>query len=331
MYRELYELQRKQGRALRAVGISGPCAGKSCIFQEGKARAFVGEEKDFPSFQELFGGAMKTGLVKNGEDVWFTEALFSQPHLVILGAGHVSVPTAKLGKLLGYHVTVMDDREEFANRERFPEVDEVILGDFEEIPDRIPPYENTYYVIVTRGHMGDSLCARKLLNRPYAYMGMIGSRSKAALAKKALLEEGFSQEQVDSIHSPIGLPIGGQLPEEIGVSILAEIVQEKNRHYADYCDQAVADRILEGAKGVMVTIVGKEGSSPRGVGSKMLVEEDGRTTGSVGGGRVEYEAICRCAQVREWALEKYKLYTGKEAANLGMVCGGTVELLFERI
>ena len=89
--------------------------------------------------------------------------------------------------------------------------DERIFGDFDTLSDRIPPYENAYYVVVTRGHLGDSACARAILKRPFAYFGMIGSRTKVRITREKLLKEGFTEEQLDQIHAPIGLPIGGQM------------------------------------------------------------------------------------------------------------------------
>lgn len=331
MYRELYEVQKKQGKAVRAVGLKGPLAGKSCVFAGGNFQTYGGDGDEFLPYKDKVSKICKTEVIDWGENTVFTEVFLSQPHLVILGGGHVSVPTARIGKMLGFFVTVMDDREEFLSKERFPDADQLVFGEFEEISKKIPVYENTYYVVVTRGHMGDAACAREILRRPYAYLGMIGSRAKAANTKGRLIEEGFSKELVDSIHCPIGLPIGGSLPEEVAVSIMAQIVEEKNRHYSAYCDQDILERVCSGAKGVMATIISKEGSSPRGVGSKMFVEEDGRTTGSIGGGREEYEAICHCKNVQGQEVQKYKLYTTKEAANLGMICGGTNEILFERV
>ena len=145
-----------------------------------------------------------------------------------------SQPVAKIGKMLGFHVTVMDDREDFVTSERFPDADRLIKGSYDKLSDKIPAYENAYYVIVTRGHLGDSACARQILRRPYTYLGMIGSKNKVKLTREKLLGEGFSEEQLNSIHAPIGLPIGGHMPAEIAVSIAAEIVQEKNRYDVSY-------------------------------------------------------------------------------------------------
>ncbi len=202
---------------------------------------------------------------------------------MIFGGGHVSQPTAHLGKMLGFHVTIMDDREDFVTKERFPEADQLVYGDFKELDKYITPYENAYYVILTRGHIGDADCLRRLLHRPYEYLGMIGSKNKVRITRENLLKEGYTKKQLDEVHAPIGIPLGGQLPEEIAVSIMAEIIKVKNQHYSAYCDEKVETAVLEGRHGVMVTIAEKSGSSPRGVGSKMFVEPSGHITGSIGG------------------------------------------------
>lgn len=208
-------------------------------------------------------------------------------------------------------------------------VDERIFGDFDTLSDRIPPYENAYYVVVTRGHLGDSACARAILKRPFAYFGMIGSRTKVRITREKLLKEGFMEEQLDQIHAPIGLPIGGQMPAEIAVSIMAEIVQEKNRHFRTYCDEEVEAAVRRRTPGTMVTIIEKKGSSPRGTGSKMFVFRDGSTAGSIGGGKVEFEAGKHAVNIRNTETKVYEL--GQGAGDLGMICGGTVRVLFEPV
>ena len=224
----------------------------------------------------------------------------------------------------------MDDREEFVTEERFPMADERIFGDFDTLSDRIPPYENAYYIVVTRGHLGDSACARAILKRPFAYFGMIGSRTKVRITREKLLKEGFTEEQLDQIHAPIGLPIGGQMPAEIAVSIMAEIVQEKNPgHFRTYCDEEVEAAVRRRTPGTMVTIIEKKGSSPRGTGSKMFVFRDGSTAGSIGGGKVEFEAGKHAVNIRNTETKVYEL--GQGAGDLGMICGGTVRVLFEPV
>jgi len=150
------------------------------------------------------------------------------------------------------------------------------------------------------------------------------------LSREKLMREGFTEKELDTIHAPIGLPIGGQLPEEIAISIMAEIVQEKNRRYLSFADEKVEEAVLSGKKGVMLTIVKKSGSSPRGMGSKMFLGEDGSSYGSIGGGSVEYEAMQHASVVTGTELVSYNLSVSDQR-NLGMICGGNVDVLFEKI
>ena len=149
------------------------------------------------------------------------------------------------------------------------------------------------------------------------------------ITREKLLKEGFTEEQLDQIHAPIGLPIGGQMPAEIAVSIMAEIVQEKNRHFRTYCDEEVEAAVRRRTPGTMVTIIEKKGSSPRGTGSKMFIFRDGSTAGSIGGGKVEFEAGKHAVNIRDTETKVYEL--GQGAGDLGMICGGTVRVLFEPV
>ena len=345
MYREIYEELERTGRVKSAVLLGGEHAGSRCMVKDGQCVPVTKEEADWTPFEKAILETKETGVCRAGETELFVEIFLKNPHLIILGGGHVSRPTARIGKMLGFHVTVMDDREEFVTPEHFPDADERITGSFEELDKWIPPYENAYYVIVTRGHKGDSTCARHIFSRPYAYLGMIGSKTKVKLTREKLLEEGFTAAQLDTLHAPIGLPIGGSLPEEIAVSIMAQIVQVKNAHYAAYCDSRVEEYVREGKRGVMMTLVKKSGSSPRGVGSKMFVETQDRkeedripaearilsTQGSIGGGNVEYEATKHCAFVTGTEVASYTLTSRDGQENLGMICGGKVEVLFEKV
>lgn len=330
MYRKIYELLEKNGKVKSAVLLNGKNIGKRTVFSEGKCIGTEEEQRLWEPYEAAVAKTEETTIIKVGESEIFVEVYLKNPRLVILGAGHVSVPVAKIGKMLGFHITVMDDRKEFLNRERFPDADVFICGSFEEMSERIPPYENTYYVVVTRGHQGDTVCARQILKRPHVYFGMIGSRNKVRLARELLLQEGFTEEQLDSVYAPIGLPIGGQLPEEIAVSIAAQIVQVKNRNYAAFTDEKIAAAVREGKNGIMATIIQKSGSSPRGIGSKMLICSPKECYGSIGGGSVEYEATKEAESVDGTSRRYYNLSINDEK-NLGMICGGNVEILFEKV
>lgn len=331
MYREIFQLLVRDGRVKTAVVLDGPAAGERCIWKEGRFCPVDGKRSfAWDSCRETLQKAEETGILRIGETRIFVEIYSKNPKLVLLGGGHVSKPVAHMAAMLGFSVTVMDDREEFVNKERFPEAQELVLGDFSELSRKIPEYENSYYVVVTRGHAGDTVCARQILKRPYRYLGMIGSRTKVRITREKLLEEGFTPEALDTIHAPIGLPIGGETPEEIAVSIAAEMVQEKNRTRESYADEKIIEAINDGSHGVMMTIVRKEGSSPRGIGSKMLLDPTGKIYGSIGGGNAEYEALKFAAQVTASTVRTYRFIPG-DSRSLGMICGGEIEVFFECI
>ena len=329
MYKKIYQILEETGKVKTAMFLNGSHKGEKCLIKEGSCVAFDSKAEDFwKEYEAELAACQDTKVVHIKENDFFVEIYVKNPQLIILGGGHVSQPVAKIGKMLGFHVTVMDDRKDFVTPERFPDADRLITGSYDEIPDKIPEYENAYYVIVTRGHLGDSASARQILRRPYTYLGMIGSRNKVKLTMEKLLGEGFSKEQLNTIHAPFGLPIGGHMPAEIAVSITAEIVQEKNKYNVSYIDETVEKAVREKESGVMITIISKSGSSPRGTGSKMFLDKEGRLHGSIGGGNVEFQALKYAPEAKHGEIRKYNL-SNQGGANLGMICGGEVEVLFE--
>ena len=149
--------------------------------------------------------------------------------LILCGGGHVSLEVAHIARRLEFELVIIDDRPEFASRDRFPMAARVVCAPFLEALDALGSRESDYYVILTRGHAHDRDCLEHVLRGKYAYAGMIGSRTKVAAVKAALEAAGIAREILDGVHSPIGLPIGAQTPAEIAVSIAAELVQERAR------------------------------------------------------------------------------------------------------
>ena len=148
--------------------------------------------------------------------------------LLVFGGGHVSLETVRLGNRVDFKTIVVDDREEFANRQRFPESEIVVVPNYLELPDFKIDGE-TFIVIMTRGHLGDYDVLKKLIGSNAAYIGMIGSRHKREKIYERLRQEGISQGLIDRVHSPIGLAIGGETPAEIAVSVVAELIQERSQ------------------------------------------------------------------------------------------------------
>jgi xanthine dehydrogenase accessory factor len=165
-----------------------------------------------------------TGLVCGGTLDIFVEPVLPPALLYIFGAGHVSVNLYRVAKSAGFDVSVIDDREAYASRERFPEAKEVIAVDFEQAMARIAPNESSYIVIVTRGHRDDMRILRWAVQTPARYIGMIGSKRKTITIFRELTKEGIPAQLFDRVHAPVGLDIGAITPEEIAVAITAELI-----------------------------------------------------------------------------------------------------------
>lgn len=163
----------------------------------------------------------------DAEAVVYLELHHPPSELVIVGAGHLAQPLCTVGALLGLDVRVLDDRPDFATRERFPEAAEVTRVDFADPFQGRPLHPWSHVLLVTRGHRHDYECLRKVLQheRLPAYIGMIGSRRRVRATFEALLEEGFSRDILRQVRAPIGLDIGGQTPAEIAISVAAEMVR----------------------------------------------------------------------------------------------------------
>jgi xanthine dehydrogenase accessory factor len=159
---------------------------------------------------------------------FFVEPCLMPGTAYILGAGHVSKQTAFLASMVGFRTVVMDDREEFANRERFPQAAEVrVLPSFEDCFSALDIDEDSYVVILTRGHLHDRVVLSQALKTEAGYIGMIGSERKRETVYQALIREGFAREDLKKVHCPIGLSIEAETPEEIAVSIVAELIQAR--------------------------------------------------------------------------------------------------------
>lgn len=174
-------------------------------------------------------------------DVFF-ELFLPPPTLVIVGAGHIALALAQVGKLLEFEVVVIDDRPSFANRERFPMADRIIVGDFEPTLANFPITSQTYLVLVTRGHVHDVVSLRRVIDSPAAYIGMIGSRRRVFAVFKLLHAEGVPIDKIMRVHAPIGLDIKTETPGEIAVSIGAEILKVRRGGGAQSFSDLVRDR-----------------------------------------------------------------------------------------
>ena len=168
---------------------------------------------------------IETGMICGGEVDILIEPILSEPTLYIFGAGHISLYLSKMGKMVGFRVVVIDDREMFSNRERFPEADEIYAEDFKVVINKLKPVNPYYIVIVTRGHRYDQEILEWALGTGARYIGMIGSSAKNKAVFSNLQKKEIDKGLMEEVHAPIGLNIGAETPEEIAVSIIAEVIQ----------------------------------------------------------------------------------------------------------
>jgi xanthine dehydrogenase accessory factor len=211
----------------RIVGtIGGGCYENDAFW---KAREAIERRKPQLVHYELSDDfAQETGLICGGQMDVYIEPIEPSPELYIVGAGHVAFHLARLADEVGFRVHVIDDREKFANRERFPGAVEVVADDIPAWLSRtsLPPH--AYAVIVTRGHTNDLAALRALAPRDLRYLGLIGSRAKIARIYDALSSDELPADALKHVHAPIGLDIGAVTPQEIAVSILAELIAVKH-------------------------------------------------------------------------------------------------------
>ncbi|MEG2935376.1 MAG: XdhC/CoxI family protein [Clostridium sp.] len=338
-YSELYNNFNKSNTYTAKI-ISGKHLGAKLLFQN--------EELVFNNLEPLDLGCIAAikealqhnrGYVISYEDTRiFCEPVTKKPSIIICGAGHISIALIKMCKLLDLDVTVIDDRPSFVNDGRLAGADHSICEPFLSALNKVTSDKSTFFVIVTRGHRYDIDCLREILQKENAYIGMIGSKVRVKRIKDSLLEEGFNEEALNKIYTPIGLKIGAETPEEIAVSIIAEIIAVKNRtlkgsEFPKEILNEIIGESFETNPTALATIISRKGSAPRQVGTKMLICNDGRTIGTIGGGCVEAEVKLLALDVIRTKIPLLKTVdmTGVDAEADGMVCGGVVEVFIEPI
>lgn len=185
------------------------------------------------------------GLVCGGKVLVYIEPVIPDPHVVILGAGHVGKALSKVAGFSGFRVTVADDRQEYANRDNIPDASDIVVTDFDNVFSKVAADRDTYLVIATRGHNHDLDALKAALKTEARYIGLMGSKRKRALLFKTLREEGFSQADIDRVITPVGLPIGSVTPEEIAISIMAQIIKYRREHASQSFSNPPCSRFIE--------------------------------------------------------------------------------------
>ena len=321
--KEFYEIIRKlpsDYENMAMTVIEGEALGEKLILSRGKV---VYESKE--------------GLFSSREALkFYSERIQGDKKLVICGGGHISIPLITMGKLLGFHVTVIEDRVLYADNARRAKADRVICDSFQKALEGIEGDSNSYFIIVTRGHRHDQVCLEEIIKKNNGYIGMIGSKLRVKKVKEELIARGVPNEALEKVYSPIGLKIGAETPEEIAVAIMAEIIQvsKKVKEVGGYSKEILSAILAEdGENKILATIIRRKGSAPRGVGAKMLIYKDGRILGTIGGGCVEGDITTKARFQLLDGDKAPKIYkvdmTGTDAEEEGMVCGGTVDILLE--
>lgn len=250
LYKELHEAAAKGEKALLATVVSSKgsaprkAGAKMLIRQDGSFIGTIGgggvEEKvkaraaDIISSGQpeimhfdMSGSGREAEMVCGGQIDVFLEPLQSPETLYLFGAGHIAWATAEIGKKLGFRVVVIDPRPDYNNRERFPSADELIVEDFSSAFSKLSVAPDGFIVIYTTGHVFDEDCLEFALGTSARYIGMIGSKRKVLDVAERLRHKGVPSEKLKQVHAPIGIEIGAETPEEIAVSILAEIIRIK--------------------------------------------------------------------------------------------------------
>ena len=231
-------LLRKQGRDLEP-------SGKLFVETDGSTHGTLGErdaQARTAALAALQKGTARTVTLDDTHEL-LIEPVLAKPRLVIAGGGHVGLALAKMGAMLEYDVTVIDDRPEFSERERFGPGIDVIRMDMADALRTMPIGWNTFIVIASRGHKLDAACLREAVKRDARYVGLLGSRRKTVLIAKMLRDEGVSEERIRAVHAPIGLDLGGRTPTEIALSVLSEMSME--RHGGSGRPLRIDDAILD--------------------------------------------------------------------------------------
>jgi xanthine dehydrogenase accessory factor len=248
IYEEIVELRRKGARAalativLRKGSTPRKDSAKMLVYEDGSQLGTIGggcneaevikeallamrsEKSKLLHFDLNDEDADESALLCGGTMEVYVEPILSDPTLIIFGGGHVGQAVAEIARMIGFRIAIADDRIKYANPERFPHADALYVDAWDEIFKKLPVNASTYLLIATRGHQFDLACLRFCLQTPAQYIGLMGSIRKTKLLYEALEKEGVDKSSFERVYSPVGLQIGSETPEEIAVSVAAELV-----------------------------------------------------------------------------------------------------------
>lgn len=269
IFEEIVRLRREGGKAALATVVkwlgSTPRRdnAKMLILEDGSTMGSIGggsteaevveearrvletEKASLTKFTLTQEEAARDGLICGGTVEVFVEPILPDPSLLLMGGGHLAQAIAEAAQRVSFKVSVVDDRASFANRERFPGVEETMVASFEESLDSIDVTENTFILIVTRGHGYDQVVLEKAIQSPARYVGLVGSRRKIRIILKNLLDKGIPPKTFSNLYAPIGLEIGSETPQEIAVSVIAELISLRKGVHQRSKKQLFAMKLIE--------------------------------------------------------------------------------------
>ena len=299
--------------------------------------------KEFQNILRETGAGRAAGLVREVGGKRYVRRFVPEERLILLGGGHIAQPLCAIAAMLGFAVTVVDDRPDFANSARFPTSARVICDCFPAAIRALELRDTDYVCVITRGHRWDGDCLRTILRGtlPF-YLGMIGSRRRVTGLLKQLTEEGYDPKALSEIHTPIGFKIGAETPAEIAVSICAELIQTRRMggdRDEDALDLTDADPALlaflaeERSPGALMLVLETRGSTPVESGAVMAIDDTGRSFGTIGGGCGEAEVMRQARRLIGTGRRKVVEVdmTNDLAEEEGMVCGGKMWVLAEDV
>lgn len=280
-------------------------------------------------------------LRKEKDTLMFHEPVDPKERLILYGGGHISKALCAFATQAGFAPWIVEDRQEFAGRDRFPDAQKIICLPFPEALKTITITPQDYVAILTRGHHFDGDCLWHILQgeKQPGYLGMIGSRKRVQAQFALFRARGLSAEKLDTVHTPIGLDIGAVTPEEIAIAILAELIAVKRKGrrregVSTDLDQEIIKEVAACQEpAVVATILSSSGSTPRKVGAKMLILGKEKIKGTIGGGLGEKLVIDRAlALLGTGQTECFSYVLDQDVAGEeGMACGGDMDILLEDI
>lgn len=299
------------------------------------------KKSEFVKIFEQIQKGLPANLEFEAEGDIYERGFHPKERLILLGGGHIAQPLCSFASVLGFAVTVVDDRPDFASYARFPEAEQVVCNAFSAAISTLNICERDYVAVITRGHRWDADCLRAILPGTMPkYLGMIGSKRRVRGLLNLLEQEGISRERLNAIHTPIGLSIGALTIQEIAISIVAELIQCRregtNRRAKGtlLVSQDIDRKLLEfitqdNEPKVLLVVYETSGSTPVKSGAMMAVDKNFQMAGTIGGGCSE-NAIMRTA-VRMVGTGKSQCInvdmSNDIAEEEGMVCGGQMEVL----